>query len=748
MKLKGFILSAIAVVMAFSACEQKENLGTPDISISESEIEFGVDGGDQTIVLKATRDWSVQIDADWVAVDPDAGEASSTEQVVTISTLKNSGLDREASVKFTIGMKSKYLTVTQKGPEGSAAALVMYSNDFDASKASKVNDQWPLLKDSYDQWDNKKGSDVSAVTYAFGGKMSVRTSGKASNDASGFSHYAGSGVNKIFFGTATSIIKIQGISLDPSNTTYKLSFGGQKYGQEAASNVFSWDEFKVYVGGDAQKWVPVTMAFPADADTDGDWNLASASFTVPTGTTALGIAFVCSASSLYSIDDVLLEVGTEAGQMIDFANGIEISGTTEGSGTGSGSGDNTGDLPEGTGEGTEASPYDAAKATRVAGALDSEAKVTGVYVKGKVKSIKELNTQYGNATYYITDADGIANFYVYRGKNVGNTSFTSADQLAVGDEVIIYGDLMNYMGNSPQLGQGNYIVTRNAGSGSEGGETPAPVEKPSSLAKVTIAEFIAAPVSSDTWYELTGEIISIEAGNKYGNFTIKDSTGEVYIYGMTSQWVGNNDQSFESLGLKETDVVTLGTLRGEYNGQPQGGGNTVPAYYISHVPGAGLPDDPTGTVVLTFPAATQESVNSYGVTWAASIGDMSWSFAHFNNNQNKWSYIKCGHKTTDYVATISTTKPMAVAVAKVVVSVDNLLDASKVTSTKLEVATDAAFSNIVDTVEKSISKGSVEYVVSAPQTNCYYRLTYDTKASGGSSNGTVQISKVKYIAAQ
>ena len=91
---------------------------------------------------------------------------------------------------------------------------------------------------------------------------------------------------------------------------------------------------------------------------------------------------------------------------------------------------------------------------------------------------------------------------------------------------------------------------------------------------------------------------------------------------------------------------------------------------------------------------------------------------------------------------------MAVAVAKVVVSVDNLLDASKVTSTKMVVATDAAFSNIVDTVEKSISKGSVEYVVSAPQTNCYYRLTYDTKASGGSSNGTVQISKVKYIAVQ
>lgn len=119
--------------------------------------------------------------------------------------------------------------------------------------------------------------------------------------------------------------------------------------------------------------------------------------------------------------------------------------------------------------------------------------------------------------------------------------------------------------------------------GSTGGTTTG---EPTSLKEVTIAEFNAATVDNTTWYKLTGEIISI-AKEDYGNFTIKDSTGEVYIYGMTNGWVGSNDKSFASIGLKVGDTVTLGTLRGEYNGTIQGGGNKVPAYYISHTAGSG-----------------------------------------------------------------------------------------------------------------------------------------------------------------
>ena len=740
MKLRSFIFAAVTAVMAFAACEQKEDLGTPNITLSVNELNFDQGIGEQTLTVTATRDWSVEVEDSWVVVSPDAGEASSQPQTVSVTVLKNEGYNRSVDLKFTIGTKSKYLTVNQAGNLGSADALVVYSNDFDITKA----DTKPELNGNYSVWDNKQGTGASTVTYAFGGKVSARVTGKLSNNTEGYSHYSGSGSNKVFFGTGTSTLKIQHITLG-NNVDYTLSFGAQKYLQDGDSN-FSWDEFKVYVSNDTQKWVQVNAVFPEGADINGDWNQAVANITLPANTAELSIAFQSTCASAYSLDDVKLAVGTSAGQVIDFTAGVELSGTSEGS-SGSSSDDNTGDLPEGTGEGTQASPYNAAKAQRVAAALsDSETK-TGVYVKGIVKEIKELSTQYGNATYWITDEDGIAKFYVYRGKNVGNASFTSADELSVGDQVVIYGDLMNYMGNSPQLGQGNYLIS-NSSNGNGGTTEPSdPVEQPTTLVTATIAQFLAA-AEDDTWYQLTGEIVSIVAGNKYGNFTIKDDTGSVYIYGMTSRWVGSNDQSFESRGLKETDIVTLGTRRtsNPNNGVAQGGGNTIPAYYISHVPGAGLPEDPAETVELTFPSGNQSSVNSYTSTWDVVLGSNTWSITNFNNNQNKWSYIKCGHKSTSNVATIATTNAYAAAIKKVVVSVDQLLDASKVTA-KLEVATDAAFSNITETVNVTLAAGPVDYVITTPTANCYYRLTFDNVALGGSSNGNVQISKVKYIPA-
>ena len=343
MKIRNFFVGAVAALAFIVGCQEKEqNLGTPEISISVSEMTFEVAGGDQELTVTSSRDWKVENDADWVVVSPNSGAASANPQTVTVSVLENEGLDRTADLVFTIGLKKQYLTVTQAGPEGSAEARVVYANDFDISKAQN-NSGWPYLDKNYDLWDNKKGTGSETVEYEFGGKMSVRTSGKASNDGSGFSHYAGSGTNKIFFGAATSILKINKITLNGTQTDFALSFGGQKYLQDGDSN-FSWSEFKAYVSNDAQKWVELSMAFPADADVNGDWNLASCNFTVPAGTTQLGIAFVSTESSAYSIDDVLLQNGV-AGQVIDFSTGVAIDGTSTGGGNtdgGNTGGDNTG----------------------------------------------------------------------------------------------------------------------------------------------------------------------------------------------------------------------------------------------------------------------------------------------------------------------------------------------------------------------------------------------------------------------
>lgn len=94
--------------------------------------------------------------------------------------------------------------------------------------------------------------------------------------------------------------------------------------------------------------------------------------------------------------------------------------------------------------GTENNPYTVAQARA---AIDAGTGVTGVYATGIVSEIvTAYNSQYGNITYNIS-ADGSTTsnqLQAYRGKSYNGDSFTSADDIQVGDEVVIYGNLKKY----------------------------------------------------------------------------------------------------------------------------------------------------------------------------------------------------------------------------------------------------------------------------------------------------------------
>lgn len=84
----------------------------------------------------------------------------------------------------------------------------------------------------------------------------------------------------------------------------------------------------------------------------------------------------------------------------------------------------------------------------------------------------------------------------------------------------------------------------------------------------TVADFNAASVDKTKYYKLTGEITKIDK-EAYGNFHIKDATGETYIYGMAPGYGGSN-KKFSTLGLKVGDTVSLICTRGEYKGTIEG----------------------------------------------------------------------------------------------------------------------------------------------------------------------------------
>ena len=104
----------------------------------------------------------------------------------------------------------------------------------------------------------------------------------------------------------------------------------------------------------------------------------------------------------------------------------------------------------------------------VAEALEMAA-TNGVYVQGIISTITEVSTSYKNATYRISDNGFTDNeMIVYHGKYLNNTDFTAVDQIELGDEVIVYGNLVEY-NNAMQLASGNYLVSlvRKASAGLE-----------------------------------------------------------------------------------------------------------------------------------------------------------------------------------------------------------------------------------------------------------------------------------------
>ena len=113
------------------------------------------------------------------------------------------------------------------------------------------------------------------------------------------------------------------------------------------------------------------------------------------------------------------------------------------------------------GSGTLADPYNVAGALKAVENLTWTSnnvyeKTQKVYVKGKISRIQTGGTYtqsgtFGNASFYISD-DGSENdeFFVYCTMYFGGEKYTSGTDIKKGDEVIIYGVLTNYKGNTPE----------------------------------------------------------------------------------------------------------------------------------------------------------------------------------------------------------------------------------------------------------------------------------------------------------
>lgn len=259
-----------------------------------------------------------------------------------------------------------------------------------------------------------------------------------------------------------------------------------------------------------------------------------------------------------------------------------------------------GDTPDtpGTpaGSGTQADPYNVAKALQVCAEVGEAGTANEVYAKGIVTSITEISTQYGNGTFVISDdATGSNKLTVYRAYSLGNEKFKAENEIKVGDEVVIYGKLVNFKSNTPEFTQGCYIYSLN-GKTEAGGGTPTP-QPGGEVKTVTVADFNAAAESNDVWYQLTGTVKNLKDGDQYGNFDLEDATGSVYVYGLLSE-KGGEKKKFQDLvaakGIKNGCTLTIIGTRGSYNNKIE----VMNAYFVSieggDTPGGGGGGDTPG----------------------------------------------------------------------------------------------------------------------------------------------------------
>lgn len=500
-------LALAAMLFAQSCGDKNEPEGVPEINLSKNVIEFQQEASSETIKVASTRQWFLSNCPEWIAVDPESGKDPNGMDV-TISVLGNTGLDREAALKFSIGYDTKTLTVKQKGT-GSAADLVVYHNDFDKTDAVKSEDGWKTYLDSFDGWKNETGSGLSSIDYAFNGMSARQTSSGASNGT--YSDYPGSGKNYLWF-AKENYFQVKNITLPENTVNYVLSFGSERNLYQAADNTFKHDEFLVYVSNDGKKWVALEYAFP-NGDKSRRWDLASTTFTVPAGTKSLYCIMTATVASAYMVDDLDLSVAAEAGTVIDFSKGV--------------------DLGTGSGETPEPTPGAGTIAEIAAGAENAAIDLKDVLVTGVTLK-----------SYVITDATGSI------------LVFANADpKVKVGDKINVTGTTGKHNG----LMQ---ITTPTATVVSSGNAVsyPAPLE-------LTEAKMKEDAPTAVTYVSFTGTVK--KSGNFYnifvGSYTAKDLSCSYYTGNMegfvgsdikVEGWYVGGNPHYQVVATKVEEVVS------------------------------------------------------------------------------------------------------------------------------------------------------------------------------------------------
>ena len=542
MKLRYFIPSLVAVIAAlFTGCSDNDYDPTyfSEMRVSKSYVSLDVKGGSSSIDIQTTGSWAVSDIPEWLTVAPTSGSGSGT---ITFSA--DEGVGRTAEVLITCEGRTQHVNIIQgiATVETATCAEVLAGPESKTYRVTGVCTK--IVNTTYGNWYLNDGTGevyIYGTLDSKGGTKNFLSWGMEPGD-----QITVEGPKTVYNGTVelvdVTVVKIEKSLIKCDSVTFNGStFDVLPYdgGEIVANLTCKGNGVAVEIPAEAQSWLGVV------ASTVGENPTVTFRVTPNNGDSR-------STTVIFKTTDGKKEYTSQAT--------IKQKAFK---------------LPKGKNPDDPFTVAEAiAKCQEIGGTSDGEI----YYAKGKISSIKEISTSYGNGTFNIS-ADGTDNnaLTCYRSFFLDNQKFTDENQIAVGDEVIVCGKLVNYTDKNgvvtPEFSGNVYIYSLTKGSG-------AAAEGADGSKIVTVADFIAAPESNDVWYQLTGTVNNLKDGDAYGNFDLEDATGSVYVYGVLSEKGGAKKQ-FQDLvaakGIKNGSKITIVGTRGSYNGKIE----VMNAYFIS-----------------------------------------------------------------------------------------------------------------------------------------------------------------------
>ena len=346
--------------------------------------------------------------------------------------------------------------------------------------------------------------------------------------------------------------------------------------------------------------------------------------------------------------------------------------------------------------GSLAHPYSVAEARA---AVDAGEGITNVHATGYVSQIvTAYDSGFGNVSFNIS-ADGLPTGDQLQGYR---TTVSSADDVAVGDKVVLRGNLTVYKGTY-EFAAGNTIVDR---------------VQPTAINSIVISgEATTTEYAPNQTYNHEGlvAIANLDNGGKAD---------------VSSVATWNIDPQTATLG--DTEIAVTATYA-----------NVTSEEFAVSVTVTSAPIEQIYKSVSFAAANTSDSVQSYTATATYTDGGFSVNTANFNNNKKGWDFIKCGRSKDASVATITTAAAIDKQVTKVNISFTTYT-AVNGTTAKVLVSSSADMSNAAEYAFTPAENTTVAVPITTGVANAYYQVVFDCVAGG--SNGYIWVTAVSYSA--